>query len=66
MRIVIFVACFWLAASPLYAKIVFSSHHGDARYEIFTMDADGGEPIQITNNRPDSYSPTCGLPTDAR
>ena len=58
MRIVILVACFWLVTSPLYAKIVFSSHRDDARYEIFTMDTDGGEPIQITNNRHDSYSPT--------
>lgn len=58
MRIVILVACFWLVTSPLYAKIVFSSNRDDARYEIFTMDTDGGEPIQITNNRHDSYSPT--------
>ena len=58
MRIVILVACFWFATSPLYAKIVFSSHRDDARYEIFTMDTDRGEPIQITNNRHDSFSPT--------
>ena len=58
MRIAILVACFWLATSPLYAKIVFSSHRDDARYEIFTMDTDRGEPIQITNNRHDSFSPT--------
>ena len=58
MRTVILVACFWLATSPLYAKIVFSSHRNDARYEIFTMDTDGGEPMQITNNRHDSFSPT--------
>ena len=58
MRIVILVACFWLVTSPLYAKIVFSSHRDDARYEIFTMDTDGGEPMQITNNRHDSFSPT--------
>ena len=42
----------------LYAKIVFSSNRNDARYEIFTMDTDGGEPMQITNNRHDSFSPT--------
>ena len=58
MRSVILVACFWLVTSPLYAKIVFSSHRDDARYEIFTMDTDGGEPMQITNNRHDSFSPT--------
>ena len=58
MRVVILVACFWFATSPLYAKIVFSSNRDDARYEIFTMDTDGGEPIQITNNRHDSFSPT--------
>lgn len=58
MRIIILVACFWFATSPLHAKIVFSSHRDGARYEIFTMNTDGGEPIQITNNRHDSYSPT--------
>ena len=58
MRIVILAACLWLATSPLYAKIVFSSHRDDGRYEIFTMDTEGGEPIQITNNLHDSYSPT--------
>lgn len=59
MRIIIAVACLWLATSPLHAKIVFSSHRDDnAGNEIFTMDTDGGEPIQITNNRHDSFSPT--------
>ena len=58
MRVVILVVCFWFATSPLYAKIVFSSNRNDARYEIFTMDTDGGEPMQITNNRHDSFSPT--------
>ena len=58
MRVVTLVACFWFATSPLYAKIVFSSHRDDARYEIFTINTDGGEPIQITNNRHDSFSPT--------
>ena len=58
MRIVILVACFWLVTSPLYAKIVFSSNRDDTSYEIFTMNTDGGEPIQITNNRSDSLSPT--------
>ena len=58
MRITILVACLWLATSSLHAKIVFSSHRDDARYEIFTMDIDGGEPIRITNNRHDSFSPT--------
>ncbi len=58
MRIVILVVCFWFTTSPLYAKIVLSSHRDDAGYEIFTMDTDGGEPIQITNNRHDSFSPT--------
>ena len=58
MRIVILAACFWFATSPLYAKIVFSSQRDDAGYEIFTMDTDSGEPIQITNNRHDSFSPT--------
>ena len=47
MRIIILVVCLWLATSPLYAKIVFSSHRDDARYEIFTIDIDGGEAIQI-------------------
>ena len=58
MRVVTLVAFFWFAMSPLYAKIVFSSHRDDARYEIFTINTDGGEPIQITNNRHDSFSPT--------
>lgn len=59
MRIVILVGCLWLATSPLHAKIVFSSHRDDnAGNEIFTMDTDGGEPIQITHNRHDSFSPT--------
>ena len=58
MRIVILVVGLWFATSPLYAKIVLSSYRDDAGYEIFTMDTDGGEPIQITNNRHDSFSPT--------
>ena len=58
MRITILVACFWFVTSPLYAKIVFSSNRDDTSYEIFTMNTDGGEPIQITNNRHDSLSPT--------
>ena len=55
---IILMACLWAVTSPLHAKIVFSSHRDDARYEIFTMDTDGGEPIQITHNRHDSFSPT--------
>ena len=58
MRTASLVAYLCLATSSLHARIVFSSHRDDGRYEIFTMDINDGEPIQITNNRHHSYSPT--------
>ena len=42
MRIVILVACLWLVTSPLYAKIVFSAHHDDARYKLIQTEESEG------------------------
>ena len=49
MRIVIFVACLWLATSPLWGKIVFHSNR-DGNYEIYTMNSDGTNQTRLTFN----------------
>ena len=47
MRIVILVACLWLATSSLQSKIVFYSTR-DGNYEIYTMDSDGSNQTRLT------------------
>ena len=55
MRIIISVACLWLATSPLYGKIVFYSAR-DGNNEIYTMDADGSNQTRLTfNEASDAY-----------
>ncbi len=55
MRIIILVACLWLATSPLHGKIVFYSNR-DGNYEIYTMKSDGTHQIRLTfNGTRDSY-----------
>ena len=49
MRIIIAVACLWLATSPLYGKIVFQSDR-DGNAEIYTMDSDGSNQTRLTFN----------------
>ena len=56
MRIYIFVFCFWAATSPLHAKIVFISLR-DENWEIYKMDADGGNQTRLTHNKVDDYAP---------
>ncbi len=56
MRIIILVACLWLATSPLWGKIVFYSDQ-DGNYEIYTMDANGNNPTQLTFNAAADSSP---------
>ena len=49
MRIIIAVACLWLATSPLYGKIVFHSNR-DGNWEIYTMNSDGTNQTRLTFN----------------
>ena len=56
MRIYILVACFWLAASPLWGKIVFYSKR-DGTTEVHTMDSDGSNQTQLTFNDVSSSFP---------
>ena len=49
MRIAIFVACLWLATSPLYGKIVFHSTR-DGNNEIYKMKSDGSNQTRLTFN----------------
>ena len=55
MRIVLFVACFWLATSLLHAKIVFHSDR-DGNVEIYKMKSDGSNQTRLTfNEASDTY-----------
>ena len=56
MRIAILVACLWLAASPLWGKIVFYSFR-DGNTEIYTMDSDGGNQTRLTFNEVSDFAP---------
>ena len=56
MRLLILVACLWLATSTLHGKIVFySSRDGDA--EIYTMDSAGGDQTRLTDYEESDFSP---------
>ena len=63
MRMIIFVACLWLATPPLWGKIVFDSRRsGNHRSinEIYTMNSDGSNLTQLTftkNNTNPAWSP---------
>ena len=55
MRIIILVACLWLATSPLQGKIVFYSTR-DGNEEIYKMNSDGSNQTRLTfNEASDSY-----------
>lgn len=56
MRIYTLMFCFWVAASPLHAKIVFTSLR-DGNWEIYKMDADGGNQTRLTHNHVNDYAP---------
>ena len=56
MRIVILVACLWLATPPLWGKIVFYSNR-DANYEIYTMNTDGSNQTRLTFNQAGDFAP---------
>ena len=49
MRMMLLVACLWLAASPLWGKIVFYSKQNETT-EVHTMDSDGSNQTQLTFN----------------
>lgn len=49
MRILALVACFWLATSPLWGKIVFYSER-DGNHEIYRMDSDGSNVTRLTHH----------------
>ena len=46
MRIIILVACFWLATSPLWGQIAFHSER-TGTYQIYAINADGSNQTQI-------------------
>lgn len=56
MRICTLIFCFWVATSSLHAKIVFMSLR-DGNWEIYKMDADGGNQTRLTHNHVDDYAP---------
>ena len=56
MRIALLVASLWLVTSPLWGKIVFYSHR-DGNEEIYTMAADGSNPMRLTFNEARDTSP---------
>ncbi len=57
MRIIIAVACLWLATSPLYGKIVFYSTR-DGNNEIYKMKLDGSNQTRLTFNPASDVYPT--------
>ena len=57
MRIVMLVACLWLATSPLHGKIVFHSNR-DGNREIYTMNSDGSNQTRLTFHNADDVLPT--------
>ena len=57
MRIIIAVACLWLATNTLEAKIVFYSDR-DGNKEIYTMNSDGTNQTRLTFNNADDWGPT--------
>ena len=57
MRMVLLVACLWLATSPLWGKIVFYSKR-DGTTEIHTMNSNGSNQTQLTFNDVSSSFPT--------
>ena len=53
----VLLACFWLAASTLDAKIVFRSKRRGGG-EIYTMNSDGTHPIRVTHDPTSALSPS--------
>ena len=56
MRMVMLVACLWLATSPLWGKIVFYSRR-DGNTEIYTMHSDGSNQTRLTFNETSDNKP---------
>ena len=56
MRILALVACFWLATSPLWGKIVFYSER-DGNHEIYRMDSDGSNVTRLTHQPASDAAP---------
>ena len=50
MRVVILVASFWLATSSLWGQIAFHARRPGGTYQIYTMNSDGSNQIQLTFN----------------
>ena len=47
MRMILLVACLWLATSPLWGRIAFHARQHDT-YHIYMMNSDGSNQTQIT------------------
>lgn len=56
MRMVMLAVSLWLATSPLWGKIVFSSKR-DGNLEIYTMDSDGTNQMRLTFNEVTDAAP---------
>ena len=56
LRILVLVACLWLATSPLWGKIVFYSER-DGNHEIYTMDSDGSNTTRLTHQLASDRAP---------
>ena len=57
MRMLILVACLWLATNALDAKIVFRSSRAGEGAEIYTMNSDGSNQTRITDHPRGAGSP---------
>ena len=77
MRFIILIACLWLTASSVDAKIVFTSNRASKFMEVYTMDSDGTNPTHLTfeigecrlpvwspNGRQIAFDVTWGMDTD--
>ena len=50
--------CSVFAKAPATAKIIFGTHREEGNRELYLMNPDGSEPVNLTNNRADDISGT--------
>ena len=50
--------CSVFAKAPDTPKIIFGTHREEGNRELYLMNPDGSEPVNLTNNRADDISGT--------